>query len=506
MNLRTVRTALISVYEKEGLEPLARLLHEFGVRLISTGGTEKHLRQLGLPVTTVESLTGFPELLDGRVKTLHPAVFAALLSRRTPEDAEQLQRRGIEPIDLVVVDLYPFERSFQADALLHEALELIDIGGVALLRAAAKNFPEVLLCPSRQHYEPVRKLLQEGKGQSTLDQRRQLASEGFALTAHYDSLIASYLNRQVQHASEPFSPSGSMPLRYGENPHQEATYSGELSGWLRQLAGKMLSYNNLLDVDAALALISEFSEPTCAIVKHTNPCGCASADEVSEAFRRAYAADPQSAFGGIIIVNREVTQALAESLQGLFFEILIAPSFSEQALARFRQSQRILLQQTAPYVAEVQQSRTVLGGILKQDYDNKCSDPERWQFVTDRRPDARQTVDLLFAEKCAKHLKSNAIALVRNSQMVGMGCGQPSRIEAVHQAVMRAERNGLSAADAVMASDAFFPFPDSVEVAAAAGVRAILQPGGSRRDAEVIAACNRLGVAMVFTGLRHFRH
>ncbi|MCS6991136.1 MAG: bifunctional phosphoribosylaminoimidazolecarboxamide formyltransferase/IMP cyclohydrolase [Chitinophagales bacterium] len=507
--LRRVRTALVSVFQKQGLEPLAKVLKDQNVKVFSTAGTKAFLQDLGLNVIAIEDITGFTELLDGRVKTLHPAVMGAILSRRTAADNEQIQHYGMEPIDLVVVDLYPFEETVAAGADHQKVIEQIDIGGVALLRAAAKNFMEVLICPSHKHYATVADLLSAKQGQTTQQERQHYAAEAFALASRYDALIARYLSGQTTvllHELEGKA-SGLLMLRYGENPHQQGNFYGDLTTRLRQLGGKQLSYNNLLDADAALGLLEEFSDPTCVIVKHTNACGCASAADVTVAYRRAYASDPQSAFGGVIAVNRIVGRELAETIHDLFFEMLIAPSFADEALELLQHlRQRILLQQLLPIGTTAPLLRSALGGLLVQQADQALSKPQNWKVVTRIEPKPQHVADLLFAEKCVKHLKSNAIALVRNQQLVGMGCGQPSRIDAVHQALARAERNGLGASQAVMASDAFFPFPDSIEAAAAAGIIAILQPGGSRRDAEVIEACNRLGLAMVFTGLRHFRH
>lgn len=505
--IRTVRTALLSVYEKKGLEPLARHLHDSGVRLISTGGTQAFLEQLGLPVLPVQWLTGYPELLDGRVKTLHPAIFAALLSRRSEQDQRELQPYGIEPIDLVVIDLYPFEHTVAVATDEQQIMEHIDIGGVALLRAASKNFREVLVCPSHQFYAPIRHLLQGQKNQTSLADRRHYAAETFRQVARYDTAIAGFIQGQQPEESFQLHLPADMILRYGENPHQQAAFYGRFSELFLKLGGKDLSYNNLLDVDAALGLMQEFTEPCCAIIKHTNACGCATGASVEAAFQRAYAADPQSAFGGIIIVNRTVNEALALALQELFFEVLIAPDFDPKALSVLQQRSRILLQlRTMAQQPPLQTFRSVLNGALVQQADRGFATPESWKVVTEKSPEGQQIADLMFAERCVKHLKSNAIAMVRGGQLVGMGCGQPSRIDAVHQALERARRNGLGADGSVLASDAFFPFADSVEAAAAAGITAILQPGGSRRDPEVIAACNRYNIAMVFTGLRHFRH
>ncbi len=507
MNVLPIRCALVSVYHKEPVLPLVQLLHKNNISLIATGKTHQFIEQLGLPVRSVESVTKHPELLDGRVKTLHPHIFGAILARNEAELQQLHKQYDVPPIDLVVVELYPFADHLHQHLESSELLELIDIGGVALIRAAAKNFPRMWVCASPQQYDELIDLLTR-QGGSTLEDRRRFAAYAFTHVTGYDAAIANYLaGPDGPSTFWLYRPQG-MTLRYGENPHQKAEYFGSWNEWFEQLHGKPLSYNNLLDIDAAVGLIEEFSDPTCAIIKHTNACGCASGANAAQAWQRAWAADPQSAFGGIVIFNTEVDAAVALLLDHVFFEILIARGFSGEALSVLsRKKNRILLRQKAPIPPASSLFRSLLAdGVVRQDGDRVVSDPLQWKMVTQKAPNQQQSADLVFAEKCVKHLKSNAVALVSGQQLIGMGCGQPSRIDAVRLAIAKAQAHNLPVAGSVMASDAFFPFPDSVEFAGQAGVAAILQPGGSRNDQACIDACNRLGIAMVFTGIRHFRH
>ncbi|MDW8317869.1 MAG: bifunctional phosphoribosylaminoimidazolecarboxamide formyltransferase/IMP cyclohydrolase [Anaerolineae bacterium] len=508
-----VLRALISVSDKAGLAELGRGLAALGFELVASGGTAKALAAAGLSVTEVSQLTGFPEVLDGRVKTLHPAVHAGILARRTEQHLAELAAHGLAPIDVVVCNLYPFAETVARPGVTEDqAVEQIDIGGVTLLRAAAKNFESVLVLCDPADYGPALEALREGK--VDLDMRRRLALKAFHHTAAYDAAIASYLAHRVEPEAG-FPPvvhltlERAQLLRYGENPHQHAALyrtAGQPPAF-QQLGGKEMSYNNWLDLDAAWGLAQEFAAPTVCIIKHTNPCGVASADTLAEAYARAFASDPVSAFGGIIAVNRTADLALAEAMADLFVEVVVAPDYTEEALAKLRRKAnlRILRPLPAPTAAgrPAASLRTIQGGWLVQTPDTQVESPTTWQVVTQREPTAAELADLDFAWRVAKHVKSNAIVLAKDRATVGVGAGQMSRVDSVHLAARRA---GERAKGAVLASDAFFPFPDGVEAAAEAGVTAVVQPGGSVRDAEVIAACDRLGLAMCFTGVRHFRH
>ncbi|NPA91184.1 MAG: bifunctional phosphoribosylaminoimidazolecarboxamide formyltransferase/IMP cyclohydrolase [Chloroflexi bacterium] len=500
--------ALLSVSNKEGLVPFARLLHELGYTLVASGGTARTLRDAGLPVIPVADLTGFPQILDGRVKTLHPHIHGGILARRTPEHLRELSHYGIEPIDVVVVNLYPFEETVRQDGVtLEEAVEYIDIGGVALLRAAAKNFAHVTVICDPSDYAWVGEKLREGT--LSLDDRRTLAVKAFRHTALYDAAISTYLSEPLEPSLEdrvPLFLARAFPLRYGENPHQEAGLYLPLGASLpfQQLHGKAMSYNNWLDLDAAWRAAQDFSDPTVAIIKHNTPCGLASAPSLAEAFQQALASDPVSAFGSVIAVNRPLDLPTAEAMRDLFIEVIAAPAFEEEALALLKRKSkhlRLLLAQS-PDVTRLQWRSTV-AGWLAQTPDRLPEDPSAWRVVTERPPSDEEWNGLVFAWQAVKHVKSNAILLAQGRATVGIGAGQMSRVDAVRMAVWKA---GQRAQGAVLASDAFFPFPDGVEVAASAGVTAIVQPGGSKRDADVIAAADRLGMAMVFTGVRHFRH
>jgi phosphoribosylaminoimidazolecarboxamide formyltransferase/IMP cyclohydrolase len=517
------RRALISVSDKSGLVDLAAGLHAAGVELVASGGTASALRQAGLPALDVSDITGFPEILGGRVKTLHPAVHGGILARGTPEHLAELASHDLAPIDLVICNLYPFSQTVaKPGVMLVEAVEQIDIGGVTLLRAAAKNHERVLVVCDPADYEAVLAAVQAGGVDDAL--RGRLALKAFQHTAAYDAAIASYLAG----ALEPDSPfpatlttaySRAAILRYGENPHQAAALylpAGQPVPF-EQLGGKEMSYNNWLDMDAAWGLAQEFAVPTVCIIKHTNPCGVASGASLAEAYPRALASDPVSAFGGIIAVNRSADLALAEAMADLFVEVVIAPNYTEEALAKYRRKANLrILRPTPRPFAEPQGDtvpvmlrsaeaslRTIHGGLLVQSPDAQIEPAASWQVVTERQPTAAELADLDFAWRVAKHTKSNAIVFVKDQATVGVGAGQMSRVDSVYLAARRA---GERATGSVMASDAFFPFPDGVEAAAAAGVTAVAQPGGSVRDADVIAACDRLGLAMCFTGARHFRH
>lgn len=504
-----VHRALISVSDKTGLVDLARGLCDLQVELIASGGTAKSLREAGLPVQDVSDITGFPEILGGRVKTLHPAVHGGILARRTPEHLAELEAHGLAPIDLVVCNLYPFAQTVAGpDVTLADAVEQIDIGGVTLLRAAAKNHENVAVICDPADYDHVLGAVRAGSLDDGLRQR--LALKAFQHTASYDAAIASYLAGVVEPYSS-FPATLTLPyqrvttLRYGENPHQAAAlYSpaGQAPAY-EQLGGKEMSYNNWLDMDAAWGLAQEFDAPTVCIIKHTNPCGVASAASLAEAYPLALASDPVSAFGGIIALNRRADLAMAEAMADLFVEVVIAPDYTEEALAKYRRKANLRILRAAATPATTLSLRTIQGGLLAQIPDVQLEPAASWQVVTQRRPTADELGGLDFAWRVAKHVKSNAIVLVKGKATVGVGAGQMSRVDSVYLAARRA---GERAKGSVLASDAFFPFPDGVEAAADAGVTAVVQPGGSMRDADVIAACDRLGLAMCFTGARHFRH
>jgi phosphoribosylaminoimidazolecarboxamide formyltransferase/IMP cyclohydrolase len=526
-----IRRALLSVYDKTGVVDLARDLHGRGVALLSTGGTYKALKDAGLPVTEVAEHTGFPEMMDGRVKTLHPKIHGGLLARRDdPAHLESAKRHGIDLIDLVVVNLYPFEATCDTPgATLADKIEKIDIGGPSMLRSAAKNHHAVTVLTDPLDYPAFRAELDANRGDTSPHFRARCARKVFRTTARYDALIAEELTRIA--SSEPavaeaerFPVETAIPLRkvqdlrYGENPHQRAAlYDARLPGAAsvvraRQLHGKELSFNNLMDADAAWELVKEFADPACAIIKHTNPCGCAAADSIEHAFLRAYEGDPQAAFGSIIAVNRELDAATAERIAdpGRFVEVIIAPSFTPEAFAiittkpKWKANVRLLAAGAiAPIPPGASYVKNVLGGLLVQDYDTLGWDRSSAQVATRRQPDDREWRDLAFAWLVVKHLKSNAICLVKDRELVGAGAGQMSRVNSSRLASTLA---GDKARGSVLGSDAFFPFPDGVEAAAASGVTAIVQPGGSKGDPEVIAAADKHGLAMVLTGVRHFRH
>jgi len=511
MQSQPIRAALISVYYKDQLEPLVALLKERGVQLYSTGGTQKFLEEQGAQVTAVESLTGFPAVFGGRVKTLHPKVFGGILHRRHEAgDLAEAAQHEIPPIDLVIVDLYPFEATVAAGAPEADIIEKIDIGGVSLLRAAAKNYRDVLVVSSRNQYAAVTELLAQKNGTTDLEDRRHYAAAAFEATSHYDTQIFNYLsqNTALQGQALKISQGPATPLRYGENPHQAGTFYGDLEALFDQLHGKQLSYNNLVDVDAAVALIAEFTDgqPACAILKHTNACGVAQADSLRDAYLNALACDPISAFGGVIIVNKAVDEATATELNKLFFEVLIAPAYDEAALPLLQSKKNRVLLRQKPVTFPTKQIKTLLNGFIEQDADRQTESSADFQVVTKSAPTSEETEALVFAAKICKHTKSNTIVLAKAGQMLASGVGQTSRVDALKQAIEKARNFGFDLQGAVMASDAFFPFPDCVEIAGDAGIRAVVQPGGSIKDKDSIEACDQRGMAMVMTGVRHFKH
>jgi len=511
---RPIRAALLSVYHKDRLAPLVATLRRLGVTLYSTGGTQQFLEEQGAEVTAVEDLTGFPEVFGGRVKTLHPKVFGGILHRRHEAgDLAQAEQHGIPPIDLVVVDLYPFEETVASGAPEQDVIEKIDIGGISLLRAAAKNYRDVLVLSSRDQYEAVTELLEKTNGSPSLDDRRHYAAAAFATTSHYDTEIFKYVSQGTgleKASAAPASPQGpATPLRYGENPHQAGAFYGDLTALFDQLHGKQLSYNNLVDVDAAVQLMREFpadGAPAVAILKHTNACGVAQAASLPEAYTNALACDPVSAFGGVIIMNKEVDLATAQELNKLFFEVLIAPSFAADALPVLQSKKNRILLKQKPVEFPTKLVKTLLNGLIEQDADLQIETAPDFRTVTESAPTSDEVAALEFANKICKHTKSNTIVLARPGQLLASGVGQTSRVDALRQAIEKAASFGFDLQGAVMASDAFFPFPDCVEIAAQAGVRAVVQPGGSIKDQDSIDACNRLGMAMVLTGVRHFKH
>jgi len=511
MQPQPIRAALISVYYKDQLEPLVALLKAHGVQLYSTGGTQKFLEEQGAAVTAVESLTGFPAVFGGRVKTLHPKVFGGILHRRhEPGDLAEAAQHEIPPIDLVIVDLYPFEETVAAGAPEADVIEKIDIGGISLLRAAAKNYRDVLVVSSRNQYAAVTELLTQKNGTTDLEDRRYYAAAAFEATSHYDTQIFEYISQgtALQGQALKVSQKPATPLRYGENPHQAGTFYGDLEAVFDQLHGKQLSYNNLVDIDAAVALSAEFTDgqPACAILKHTNACGVAQAATLHEAYLNALACDPVSAFGGVIIVNKPVDEETAVELNKLFFEVLIAPEFEEAALPLLRSKKNRVLLRQKPVAFPAKQIKTLLNGFIEQDADRQTETAADFRVVTQSAPTSEEVEALVFAAKICKHTKSNTIVLAKPGQLLASGVGQTSRVDALKQAIEKARSFGFDLHGAVMASDAFFPFPDCVEIAGDAGIRAVVQPGGSIKDQDSIAACDQRGMAMVMTGVRHFKH
>lgn len=499
--------ALISVYHKDGLEPVVRALHELGVKIYSTGGTAAFITGLGIPVTTVESITSYPSILGGRVKTLHPKVFGGILARRdVAEDQNDVKHFDIPLFDLIIVDLYPFRKTVESGAPEEDIIEKIDIGGISLIRAAAKNFEEVLVVSHRGQYDTLIRILKDNDGMIPRSIRRDFATEAFHISAHYDTQIFNWLNRGEKIHAWHSAYQGGRKLRYGENPHQNGYFFGDFEQLYTQIHGKEISYNNLLDIDAAEGLISEFEETVFAILKHNNACGLAARNNLTEAWKDALAGDPVSAFGGILSTNANVDAGTAEEINKIFFEVIIAPAYTDDALQILKQKKNRIILIRKEFGFGSKTERSALNGVLVQDRDSRTENVEDLKFVTERKPDKAEIEDLLFANKIVKHSKSNAIVLVKNKQLVGNGIGQTSRVDALKQAIAKANAFHLSLDGAVMASDAFFPFADSVELAHEAGVRAVIQPGGSIRDNESVDFCNRHGMAMVFTGIRHFKH
>jgi len=504
---KTIKSALISVYYKDNLEPIIKKLHSLNVKLYSTGGTLTFIEKLGIPVTAVDSVTSYPEIFGGRVKTLHPAIFGGILNRRdNSSDQKEKAQHKIPDIDLVIVDLYPFEETVAANASEEDTIEKIDIGGISLIRAAAKNFNDVIIISTRNDYSELLNVLETKNGASDLADRKRFAAKAFATSSHYDSAIFSYFNQTENITQFKQSVQKGQTLRYGENPHQKGTFYGDLEAMFTKLNGKELSYNNLLDVDAAVNLIADFSEPTFAILKHNNACGVASRDTILKAYVDALAGDPTSAFGGILIANRTIDLATAAEINKLFCEVVIAPGYDDDALALLKsKTNRIVLIQNPVALSKIS-FRNLLNGVIEQDKDLKTETEADFKQVTTTAPSKEEVKDLLFANKLVKHTKSNTIVLAKNGQLLASGTGQTSRVDALKQAIAKAQNFGFDLRGAVMASDAFFPFPDCVEIAHDAGISAVVQPGGSIKDKESIDYCNAHNMSMVMTGVRHFKH
>ncbi|MEO6521125.1 MAG: bifunctional phosphoribosylaminoimidazolecarboxamide formyltransferase/IMP cyclohydrolase [Mucilaginibacter sp.] len=502
-----IKNALISVYYKDNLEPIILELKRLGVKIYSTGGTEDFIRALGVDVIAVEDLTSYPSILGGRVKTLHPKVFGGILARRSFEgDQQQLAQYEIPEIDLVIVDLYPFEETVKSGAGHDDVIEKIDIGGISLIRAAAKNYKDVTIIASKDDYAELENILKTQNGETTFDQRRSLAKKAFNTSSHYDSAIFNYFNQEDPQPVFKQSIQRSQVLRYGENPHQKGIFYGNLDAMFTKLNGKELSYNNLVDVDAAVALIDEFTEPTIAILKHTNACGIASRSFIKEAWLDALACDPVSAFGGVIIANDEINAETAAEISKLFFEVLIAPAYTDEALVYLTEKKNRIILIRNPVELPVKQFKTLLNGVIEQDKDSTVEGPDLMKPATTKQPTEHELRDLFFANKVVKHTKSNTIVFAKNNTLIASGVGQTSRVDSLRQAIVKAEAFGFDLKGAVMASDAFFPFNDCVEIAADAGITAILQPGGSIKDQDSIKMADEKGISMVMTGVRHFKH
>ncbi len=503
---RKIENALISVYYKDKLDEIINKLDQLGVKMYSTGGTQRFIEEMGKKVIPVEQLTSYPSILGGRVKTLHPKVFGGILGRRfNADDLQQMKDYNIPKIDLVIVDLYPFEETVASGAKEEDIIEKIDIGGIALIRAAAKNFTDVLTVSGRSQYAELLEILNKGNGITEIEDRRRFAIEGFNTSSHYDTQIFNYFNSDKERAYK-ISVQNGKKLRYGENPHQEGYYFGNFDSMFERIQGKEISYNNLLDIDAALNLINEFSDNTVAILKHNNACGVATRKSIVDAWNDALAADPVSAFGGIIITNGIIDRAAAIEMDKIFFEVVIAPIYEPDALEiLMKKKNRIILVMRVNDMPLLQ-SRSILNGILVQDRDLKTETADDMRTVTNKQPSKQELADLVFANKVVKQSKSNTIVLAKNNMLLASGVGQTSRVDALRHAIAKAKSFGFSLEGAVMASDAFFPFPDCIEIASTEKISAVVQPGGSIKDNDSIESANSHGMAMVFTGIRHFKH
>lgn len=509
MSTKKATSALISVFHKDGLEPIVKKFQELGITIYSTGGTEKFIQELGINVVPVEDVTSYPSILGGRVKTLHPKVFGGILNRQDHEgDVAQLEEFDIPQLDIVIVDLYPFEKTVASGASEQDIIEKIDIGGISLIRAAAKNYKDVLCVSSMEDYSEFLDIISAGNGNTTIEERKKFASKAFNVSSHYDTAIFNYFNQNHEEAVLKISETNGQVLRYGENPHQKGFFFGDFEAMFTKLHGKELSYNNLLDVDAAVNLMNEFrkDDPTFAILKHNNACGMATRSTIHQAYVDALAGDPVSAFGGILISNVEIDKPTAEEIHNLFCEVVIAPSYTNDALEVLKgKKNRIILIQNEVDLPETI-VRTCLNGLLVQDKDFKTDTMADLKYVTGKEPTAREMEDLIFASKLCKHTKSNTIVLAKNKQLCASGTGQTSRVDALNQAIHKAKTFNFDLNEAVMASDAFFPFPDCVEIAHKSGITSVIQPGGSIKDQLSIDYCNENNIAMVMTGTRHFKH
>ncbi|MBT8300822.1 MAG: bifunctional phosphoribosylaminoimidazolecarboxamide formyltransferase/IMP cyclohydrolase [Maribacter sp.] len=509
MSTKKATSALISVFHKDGLEPIVKKLNELGISIYSTGGTEKFIKELGIDVVPVEDVTSYPSILGGRVKTLHPKVFGGILNRQDHEgDVAQLEEFEIPQLDIVIVDLYPFEKTVASGAPEQDIIEKIDIGGISLIRASAKNYRDVLCVSSMEDYSEFLEIITSGNGNTSLDERKKFAAKAFNVSSHYDTAIFNYFNKNHEEAVLKISETQGQVLRYGENPHQKGFFFGDFEAMFTKLHGKALSYNNLLDVDAAVNLMNEFrkDDPTFAILKHNNACGLATRNTIHQAYVDALAGDPISAFGGILISNVEIDKPTAEEIHSLFCEVVIAPSYAEDALEvlKGKKNRIILIQNEVDLPHTI--VRTCLNGVLVQDRDHKTDTVAELNYVTGKEPSAREMEDLIFASKLCKHTKSNTIVLAKNKQLCASGTGQTSRVDALNQAIHKAKSFNFDLNEAVMASDAFFPFPDCVEIAHKSGISSVIQPGGSIKDQLSIDYCNENDIAMVMTGTRHFKH
>ena len=505
-NSKKIKSALISVFHKDGLDEIVTALGKLGVKIYSTGGTQKFVESLGVPVTAVEDVTGYPSILGGRVKTLHPGVFGGILARRdNAQDLQQLQQFNINEIDLVIVDLYPFEDTVASGADNQAIIEKIDIGGISLIRAAAKNYKDVVIVASKAQYAQLAELLKTKNGETDEEDRYDLARQAFGVSSHYDSAIFSYFDRDKQDGLR-VTADGRMHLRYGENPHQQGAFYGDFAKMFDQLHGKEISYNNLLDIDAAVGLINDFSDTTVAILKHNNACGVAVRPTLLQAWQDALAGDPESAFGGIVITNRTIDKATADEMNKIFFEVVIAPAYDADALEVLKQKKNRIILVRKDCALNNKTVRSCLNGYLVQDRDNATETPASLENKGARPATEVEIADLIFAQKIVKHTKSNAIVLAKNQQLLGSGMGQTSRVNALKHAIEKAHHFGLDLNGAVMGSDAFFPFGDSVQIAHAEGINAVIEPGGSIRDNETIDFCKENGMALVFSGTRHFKH
>lgn len=502
---RKIKRALISVFNKTGLESILKKLNSYDVEFISTGGTCEYIKSLGYSCIEVESLTGFPSILGGRVKTLHPAIFGGILSRRDNEsDRKQTAEYSISNIDLVIVDLYPFEQTVASGASEEDIIEKIDIGGISLIRAGAKNFKDVVIVPSQKQYSLLESILTDGV-ETTLSQRKNFAKLAFGVSSSYDSAIFNYFDQGEKSALR-LCKDGEMTLRYGENPHQAGRFYGDFDRMFDKLHGKEISYNNLLDIDAAVSLIHDFEQPTVCILKHNNACGVASAQNIFQAWTDSLACDPVSAFGGVIIANREIDKNTAEEIGKIFFEVIIAPGFTKEAFDILALKKNRIILKSKDLVIPEKRYRSALCGILEEDSDLKTEILSDLEIVTPLKPDDNMISDMLFANKIVKHSKSNAIVLAKDGKLLASGIGQTSRVDALNQAIAKAQSFGFDLKGSVMASDAFFPFPDCVEIAHKAGVTGVIHPGGSIRDNESIEFCKENGMIMAITGIRHFKH